>query len=701
MRLLNINSAVSLCFLAFFFVACSSTGRVGVEVSDSIRTAPETYILDVTIEPETNRITGKATVNFAATDELIVYLANECTITSLRARGAKVKSKQPIDSEHAGVSQWILRLSPTASRLDLLIEWEGELYQDHRAGEIAGEIHNKGVRRTISPEGVYLTGAWFPMIESEELFEYQLTLNDPEDMELVAAGILDVEGDGYNTWVSPYPMTGIALVGGNHEIHRDIKRGVEISLHLKESQAQHAEGLFDAIELFLERYEPLLGPLPSRQYRVVDNFFSSGFAFPGFTLLSSVVIDMGERAQVTHGYIDHEFVHSWFGNSIKVDYEDGNWCEALTSYLTNYYGFVLDGNEDGARTYRRNAMHSFSRLPESADKPLRTFGTAGGAGRTIGYNKGAVIFHMLAEEVGQERFFEALRRITSQYSGDILKWKDVQTQFEIVSGQNLDWFFQQWVDSSGAIDLSASGASWDQQSQLLEVTLENPSGFRGTVKALARLDNSVTVPINGMVEKKENKIVFTDILRPISSLRLNPDYDLFQKIETSDLIPTTNATRRGERLVVIVEEEEKENLKPYYGLFERRYDAEKIEIVTETSEVLEGWEDAGIVIVGQAAKSRTAELLLSDTESNVVFTDRGFLIEDQGFMQKNQSLLATFRHPNRAGCGVTVITANSPDAYPRAMNLPFYPNSIVVFEEARPVFRKDLERYNDAPVIAK
>lgn len=103
MRLLNINSAVSLCFLAFFFVACSSTGRVGVEVSDSIRTAPETYILDVTIEPETNRITGKATVNFAATDELIVYLANECTITSLRARGAKVKSKQPIDSEHAGV----------------------------------------------------------------------------------------------------------------------------------------------------------------------------------------------------------------------------------------------------------------------------------------------------------------------------------------------------------------------------------------------------------------------------------------------------------------------------------------------------------------------------------------------------------------------------------------------------------------------
>ena len=64
---------------------------------------------------------------------------------------------------------------------------------------------------------------------------------------------------------------------------------------LRPESAGHAPRLLDAVAGYLDLYQPLIGPYPFRQFTIVENFFSSGFAFPGFTLLSSQVIQMGER----------------------------------------------------------------------------------------------------------------------------------------------------------------------------------------------------------------------------------------------------------------------------------------------------------------------------------------------------------------------------------------------------------------------
>ena len=85
-----------------------------------------------------------------------------------------------------------------------------------------------------------------------------------------------------------------------------------------------------------------------------------------------------------HGMFDHEMLHCWWGNGIHVDPRDGNWCEAITSYATNYYGYVLDENEQDARRKRRNYTHALSRIKPEDDKPLDTFDREDGAGRASG-----------------------------------------------------------------------------------------------------------------------------------------------------------------------------------------------------------------------------------------------------------------------------------------------------------------------------
>ena len=104
----------------------------------------------------------------------------------------------------------------------------------------------------------------------------------------------------------------------------------------------------------------------------MENFFSSGFAFPEFTLLNKTLFQMGRRA-LGHGFLDHELLHCWWGNGIYVDPADGNWCEALTSYAANYYGYVLDGDDQGARKQRRNCCMIVSGIKPEQDKPLGSF----------------------------------------------------------------------------------------------------------------------------------------------------------------------------------------------------------------------------------------------------------------------------------------------------------------------------------------
>ena len=32
----------------------------------------------------------------------------------------------------------------------------------------------------------------------------------------------------------------------------------------------------------------------------------------------------------------HEVLHAWWGNAVAVDYERGNWSEALTTFMADY-----------------------------------------------------------------------------------------------------------------------------------------------------------------------------------------------------------------------------------------------------------------------------------------------------------------------------------------------------------------------------
>jgi aminopeptidase N len=102
---------------------------------------------------------------------------------------------------------------------------------------------------------------------------------------------------------------------------------------LREPDAPLARKYLAATHRYLALYDELIGPYPYKKFAMVENFRQTGYGMPSFTLLGSRVIRF---PFILSSSYPHEILHNWWGNSVYVDYDSGNWSEGLTSYLADH-----------------------------------------------------------------------------------------------------------------------------------------------------------------------------------------------------------------------------------------------------------------------------------------------------------------------------------------------------------------------------
>ena len=726
--------------LAVLVACCILGSACGCTTARSVKATA--YNISVQLDPETHVLQGQTTVTLRRepphsigrgplTVEFALNRALE--VERIAGEGAKVgrHSVRMPDGDDQGnerdtsslLAIHSVVLDSVPREFTLTFEYGGALVQDVQAGERPGQIHNFEMAAHIGSEGIYLdsSGGWYPRLYRDpeepargELADYNLTADPVDGMELVAGAGFDAPASGLTgrlVWHSKYPLDGLALVGGPHQVKERQAGDMRIALHYSPPEdirsrriiERHTDMFLEAAASYLDRYQPLVGMYPFEQFTIVENFFSSGFAFPEFTLLNRRLFQMGPRA-LRHGFLDHEMLHSWWGNSIYVDPADGNWCEAITSYGSNYYGYILDGDEQGARKYRRNACSAFSLLKPEDDKPLDTFGRENGAVREIGYQKGAVVFHMLARKIGQDNFWAAIRRLTAEHTGKYANWQTFQSLFEQQSGMKLDRFFREWVRGSGAPQLSLRSATWHDEDHTLEVTLDQgETAFELAVPLRVVYEDGTSGSETAKMDETVATVRVHLDAAPVSVV-LDPDYHVFRRLPPNEIMPTTRTTLAGKRLLVV---KPQEDISKFHQTVIDRFSAKKeagdvtqLVVGDLTAEALA---QQSVLILGEAAGSPLVQALLARTNCPITWHESGFQIEGDTYDQPGQSVLCTVHHPDVAGGGVTIYCGNSEDALGRSDLLLFYRNSLVVFDttaqevngektyQSRVVSRRDFE----------
>ncbi len=702
------------------------------------------YQLSVHLDPANHTLVGRADITLHRLEDRPVPegevwvgfdLNRDLEVSAVRVEGAnlvrtrRTKPKRvPGHSDRPAIHRThVLHLSDPTDEMRVSLDYHGKLEQDVASGEKAGEIHNFVVSAHTGEEGTYLSpsGHWYPtpVFEDEDqidpdlfLATWRLEADRIDDYELIASARRSEEDGERHVWMSPHPLTGVTLTGGPHDVWTKRSGDVDIRVHMQRAEDAEkraaneviAGNYLDHAARYIEVYEELLGPFPYDQYTIIENFFSSGFAFPTMTLFGPVVMHMGDNS-FRHGYLDHELVHSWWGCGVEVDTRDGNWCEALTSYCTNYYGFVVEGDETGARKKRRDQSNFLSRVKPEHDKPVGTYGLKDGAGRGIAYSKGAAVFHMIAREIGQENFWAACRALTREYMGRHANWDDLKRLFEEASGRNLDAFYAQWVRGAGAPTLTLREAHHDPTTATITATIDQ-GDTPFTVDVPLRIDYG---------DRREDIVVSISeapaiVALPVSpgspgpqAVELDPDYHVFRKLKRSEIMPTTATTKSAKKLTIVKPEGDlldayKTVAESFEKPVKKKDDGQLVTLAADGDLSPEALASGGILILGDSVRHPAVTALLARTASPVVWTDEGFSIDGQAFNGDNYAVLATVHHPDTPDDGITIYAGNSEAALGNAAILGFYANSLLVFEtddRTEVVLRYDFESKQRASIL--
>lgn len=303
----------------------------------------------------------------------------------------------------------------------------------------------------IDERGVYLAGStlWYPYL-GDELFTFELTARGPEAWHLISpGGGTSRDEGGIARWHSPFPLDELHLVGGPLTRYSTPVGATEAEVYLRKPDESLAGKYLEATARDLEMYRALIGPYPYAKFALVENFWETGYGMPSFTLLGPQVIRF--PFILTSSY-PHEILHNWWGNSVFVDYDTGNWCEGLTAYMADH---LFKEQQGQGAEYRRDTLKRYRDYVRAGrDFPLTEFRSRHSAAtEAVGYGKTLMGFHMLRRQMGDDTFRRALAIFYRERVGKRASFGDVRAVMEKTSSQPLGGFFEQWVERAGAPDL--------------------------------------------------------------------------------------------------------------------------------------------------------------------------------------------------------------------------------------------------------
>jgi hypothetical protein len=183
-------------------------------------------------------------------------------------------------------------------------------------------------------------------------------------------------------------------------------------------------------------------------------------------------------------------------------------------------------------------------VPPERDYPVRQFTQKHDErDNAIGYQKAAMVFHLLRQEIGNEAFWHSLKRLVAMYRGRPADWRDVEQVFAETSGKDLRWFFVQWVEQSGAPDVSLKQVSARPLSngkfELEGRIVQSGSRFQSPLPLRISMADERQQTVHARINGGEDPLTVHLPARP-RSLEIDPDATVLRRIRRQDLPPVLN-----------------------------------------------------------------------------------------------------------------------------------------------------------------
>lgn len=314
--------------------------------------------------------------------------------------------------------------------------------------------------------------AWYPRpLEGRSLATFEMVYHYPANFRFASVGaLMDSSTTGRITtsrWVTARPIRNASFNIGLFKPYPPTEPDAPpVTVLVSESghrsigsKAYSAGEVSQDIARSMKLFTAMFGPPPADDFYATEIPGGHGEAFPGLIHLSMVTFDMTGKKGHDEVFRAHEVAHQWWGIGVDfAGYRDQWLSEGFSTFAGLWYLQTLRGD-----TKQYAAM-----LDEwKADLLVRGKDAAPiGMGyraadpdnpddyNLVVYEKGAWILHMLRalmidlKTMNEDRFSGMIRDFYQTYRGKRASTADFQRVVEKHTGQDMGWFFSQWVYGS-------------------------------------------------------------------------------------------------------------------------------------------------------------------------------------------------------------------------------------------------------------
>ena len=235
--------------------------------------------------------------------------------------------------------------------------------------------------------------------------------------------------------------------------HDVLKMDNGISLHfLYKNDKKYAEA-WKEIQPYTEKamnyYNENIGAYPWKQYSVIQGG-DGGMEYAMCTLVAG-----GETFNSIAGTVFHELAHTWFQQILANNESKHSWMdEGFTSYISSIASNkILRGGDEkpSAKSYGGYFYSVKNGIQESLTTHADRFNTNAAFG--IGsYTKGSMFLTQLNYIIGDENVKNTIKKYFEYFKFKHPTPNDIMRTAEKVSGIQLGWFLNEWIETTHTID---------------------------------------------------------------------------------------------------------------------------------------------------------------------------------------------------------------------------------------------------------
>jgi len=495
--------------------------------AEKARLRVDDYQIEAELNPHLHQITARAKVRFTALQDVpvaVFELNNDLRVTKVLD-----EKNQPLSAERVTQDSTVRVVLPVGLSKDasttLTFEYEGIL-------ENADNSPVPGLKLAYIGDDtsfLFYAGRWFPVVGyGLNRFTSTISVTVPAHILVIGSGkatageavapkkpTASVLPTKTFTFVSTKPSFPGTIVAGIFQEYKSDEAGLDLHVFFKPTHQSQAPAYTTTAVQEFTYFITLYGLPPSQKLNVVE--------LPGDTLPYMWAPEMAGLAgpsiteKTNYRLLADAIAHQWWGVSVSPESKDDWWLSdgfsrySEAMYVENAAGAA--GLEEAVKDMSVGAL-AYDTVPLSSAGKLDIFSTEF---QSLATDKGAMILHMLRWVLGEDKYNKTMRDFASEFAGKSASMDDFKTIAEKNYGDQLTWFFSQWLDSTGAPEFKVKyttyrlGGNFAKESQAKQ---ERSPGFRVTGEItqdldLFRMPVDLRIDTDGKTENKRIEVVGT------------------------------------------------------------------------------------------------------------------------------------------------------------------------------------------------